>query len=235
MGFGWIIKSENNIPLTFHGNTILLPSFTKAECFAILTALLVSPSHFTINIFTDSLNCINTFHHITNALTSTRRILKIPNQQIWRTINFLMKKKHLTINFSKIKAHSGDQYNDLADAEAKKGLDVPPITINPKFVPDATMIPMWDSLGPIDRDIRKFAKNITDAKTFDSSRTILLWSLYLHTILFRPSIGPHTNMATTQRHWEHMQLRKIQKTAFTLITFYYAAISLSFFIRTIAT
>ncbi|CAB4426572.1 unnamed protein product [Rhizophagus irregularis] len=123
MGFGWIIKSENNIPLTFHGNTILLPSFTKAECFAILTALL---------------------------------------------------KKHLTINFSKIKAHSGDQYNDLADAEAKKGLDVPPITINPKFVPDATMIPMWDSLGPIDRDIRKFAKNITDAKTFDSSRTILL-------------------------------------------------------------
>ncbi|EXX52792.1 hypothetical protein RirG_249950 [Rhizophagus irregularis DAOM 197198w] len=66
------------------------------------------------------------------------------------------------------KAHSGDFYNDLADKEAGKGLNVPPITINPKFIPDVAMIPMWDCIGPIDRDIRKFCQNITDAVTFDS-------------------------------------------------------------------
>ncbi|CAG8720030.1 2974_t:CDS:1, partial [Rhizophagus irregularis] len=58
--------------------------------------------------------------------------------------------------FNKVKAHSNNIY--LADAEAKKGLDVPPIIIDPKFIPDATMSPMWDSLGTINKDIRKFTK-----------------------------------------------------------------------------
>ncbi|PKY40925.1 hypothetical protein RhiirA4_454396 [Rhizophagus irregularis] len=65
-------------------------------------------------------------------------------------------------------AHSGDLYNDLADLEAGKGLDASPITINPQFIPDEAMIPMWDCIGPIDRDIRKFCQTITDAITFDS-------------------------------------------------------------------
>ncbi|PKC51732.1 hypothetical protein RhiirA1_483113 [Rhizophagus irregularis] len=34
-------KSLDSTPITFHGNTILTPSSTKAECFTILTALLV--------------------------------------------------------------------------------------------------------------------------------------------------------------------------------------------------
>ncbi|PKY16577.1 hypothetical protein RhiirB3_381862 [Rhizophagus irregularis] len=59
-------------------------------------------------------------------------------------------------------------YTFHADAEAKKGLDVQPIFINPKFVPDATISSFWDSIGTIDRDIRKFSKTITDAQTFDS-------------------------------------------------------------------
>ncbi|PKY44539.1 hypothetical protein RhiirA4_458869 [Rhizophagus irregularis] len=97
---------------TFHGNTSFTPSSsTKAECFAILTALLICPPKSTINIYTDSQN---------------------------------------------------------SDAEAKKGLDVQPIFINPKFVPDATISSFWDYIGTIDRDIRKFSKTITDAQTFDS-------------------------------------------------------------------
>ncbi|PKY57238.1 hypothetical protein RhiirA4_478176 [Rhizophagus irregularis] len=56
----------------------------------------------------------------------------------------------------------------MADAEASKGLDILPISINLKLIPDAIMVPMWDSIGPIDKDIRKFCKNITEAKIFDS-------------------------------------------------------------------
>ncbi|CAG8756485.1 21556_t:CDS:1, partial [Rhizophagus irregularis] len=42
-------------------------------------------------------------------------------------------------NFQKVKAHSGIHFNQLADELAKQGLDIPPISTNPKFLPDAHM------------------------------------------------------------------------------------------------
>lgn len=74
----------------------------------------------------------------------------------------------LNITLHKVRAHSNIYYNDLADVKAKKGLDILPMYINLKFVPDATMSPFWDSIGTIDRDIRKFSIIVTDAHTFDS-------------------------------------------------------------------
>ncbi|CAB4478778.1 hypothetical protein RhiirA5_443197 [Rhizophagus irregularis] len=46
MDFGWIniYRADNNPPYTFYGSTILTPSSTKAESFAILTAVLACPS-----------------------------------------------------------------------------------------------------------------------------------------------------------------------------------------------
>ncbi|PKB98143.1 hypothetical protein RhiirA5_431864 [Rhizophagus irregularis] len=79
---------------------------------------------------------------------------------------------------AEIKAHSGDTYNDLADAEATKGLDASPIIINSK----STMIPLWDSIGSIDRDLRKFCHNIIDAITFDSFTTNSNYNHYLRII-----------------------------------------------------
>lgn len=113
------------------------------------------------------MNCINTFRHVNDCLTSIRQALKIPNHQIWRVIKHLVNKKSINLSLHKVKAHSGDTYNDLADAEATKGLDASPIIINSK----STMIPLWDSIGPIDRDLRKFCHNIIDAITFDSFTT----------------------------------------------------------------
>ncbi|EXX67869.1 ribonuclease H-like domain-containing protein [Rhizophagus irregularis DAOM 181602=DAOM 197198] len=141
MGFGWINidRTDNNPLYTFYGSTILTPSSTKAESFTILTAVLACPYNSDVSIYTDSMNCINTF---------------------------------------RLKAHSGDTYNDLADAEATKGLDASPIIINSK----STMIPLWDSIGSIDRDLRKFCHNIIDAITFDSFTTNSNYNHYLRII-----------------------------------------------------
>lgn len=42
-----------------------------------------------------------------------------------------------------------------------------PIEINPTKIPDSLMTPLWDSLGPIDRDVRKFSQHVTECFTFD--------------------------------------------------------------------
>lgn len=115
-----------------------------------------------------SMNCVHTFQRVDDPLVSMQKILKIPNHDVWRLIKHLTGKKNLTCLLFKVKAHSGDLYNDLADLEAGKGLDASPITINPQFIPDEAMIPIWDCIGPIDRDIRKFCQTITDVITFDS-------------------------------------------------------------------
>lgn len=74
--------------------------------------------------------------------TSMRRFLKINNHHLWRDIKYLILHNNLDVLLHKVKAHSGDLYNDLADAEAKKGLTLPPLHINPKSI-HAIMTPLW--------------------------------------------------------------------------------------------
>ncbi|GET03648.1 ribonuclease H-like domain-containing protein [Rhizophagus clarus] len=69
MGIGWhITQPSTPLPITFSGSCKHFPSSTKAEAYAICTALLICPPRSKVNIYTDSLCCINTFHTITNAL-----------------------------------------------------------------------------------------------------------------------------------------------------------------------
>jgi hypothetical protein len=56
MGFGWI---ETSTATTFKGATIFNPSSTKSETIAILTTLIAIPDESTVNIYTDSQNCIH--------------------------------------------------------------------------------------------------------------------------------------------------------------------------------
>ncbi|CAB4402750.1 unnamed protein product [Rhizophagus irregularis] len=51
----------------------------------------------------------------------------------------------------------------MADDLANRGRNIPPIGINPKVIPNSLMTPIWDSIRPIDRDIRTYCKNITEA------------------------------------------------------------------------
>lgn len=102
---------------------------------------------------------------ITRSL-SIRRSLKLPNHVAWRFIIYLIESKNLKITFHKVKAHSGDQYNDLADEPANSARLLPPIELNSSKFPGTLMTPIWASLGLIDRDIRRFLREITDCITF---------------------------------------------------------------------
>lgn len=103
MGFGWINidRTDNNPLYTFYGSTILTPSSTKAESFTILTAVLACPYNSDVSIYTDSMNCINTFRRVNDCLTSIRQVLKI--HQIWRVIKHLVNKKSINLSFTKSK------------------------------------------------------------------------------------------------------------------------------------
>ncbi|CAB4415459.1 unnamed protein product [Rhizophagus irregularis] len=105
MGFGWVHKNDTNsdLNMSFFGGTSLLPSSSKAEAYAILTALLVAPTDSVVKIYTDSMNCVHTFQRVNDPLVSTRKILKIPNHDIWRLIKHLIEKKNLTCLLLKLR------------------------------------------------------------------------------------------------------------------------------------
>jgi len=66
MGIGWLLKNEeeNNTDLEFKAANVGWPSSTKAEILAIVTALIVTTPHSTIEIYTDSANAISQFENI---------------------------------------------------------------------------------------------------------------------------------------------------------------------------
>ena len=88
------------------------PSLTKAETAAVLAALLTTPENCKVNIFTDSKV---TMDHYAHNYSSTRLFFKEENNIIWAMIREIIKENNLTVNFHKVKAHSGNYANDEAD------------------------------------------------------------------------------------------------------------------------
>jgi hypothetical protein len=72
MGFGWIEINHNT---TFKGSCILNPSSTKSESYAIFTVLLTVPNNSSIEIHTDSQNCIHNYNTFSNLLISCKKQL----------------------------------------------------------------------------------------------------------------------------------------------------------------
>ncbi|GBC36709.2 ribonuclease H-like domain-containing protein [Rhizophagus irregularis DAOM 181602=DAOM 197198] len=172
MGFAWIETTDatpnsDPPPPSYKGALSFNPSSTKAEVYALLTAIIAVPDNSELDVFTDLLNVIHTFHVVTNKLTSIRRILKCNNHLAWRLIDILITKKSLIVRLHKVKAHSNDYWNDMADGLANAARQLAPYEINPTNLPGSLMTPIWASIAPIDRDIRKFCHNLTDVYTFN--------------------------------------------------------------------
>uniref|UniRef100_U9U7L9 RNase H type-1 domain-containing protein n=1 Tax=Rhizophagus irregularis (strain DAOM 181602 / DAOM 197198 / MUCL 43194) TaxID=747089 RepID=U9U7L9_RHIID len=181
MGFAWIETTDatpnsDPPPPSYKGALSFNPSSTKAEVYALLTAIIAVPDNSELDVFTDLLNVIHTFHVVTNKLTSIRRILKCNNHLAWRLIDILITKKSLIVRLHKVKAHSNDYWNDMADGLANAARQLAPYEINPTNLPGSLMTPIWASIAPIDRDIRKFCHNLTDI------------SLTLNTLASYPSV-----------------------------------------------
>jgi ribonuclease HI len=76
MDFGWI---EPRLNITYKGSCIINPSSTKSESYAILTVLLVVSNNSSIEIHTDSQNCIHNYNTFLDSLISRRKQLNHNN------------------------------------------------------------------------------------------------------------------------------------------------------------
>ncbi|CAB4414594.1 unnamed protein product [Rhizophagus irregularis] len=133
---------------------------------AILTALLVSPVNGQITIHTDSQAAIDSFHKSINLSSiSPRRYNKIDNNILCTSIHYIIRELKLKISFKKVKAHSGDAFNDIADQQAKIGhLHAIPTKILHNHLSNQVATLMWNNQIPIDRDVRKCIGTIVNYK-----------------------------------------------------------------------
>jgi ribonuclease HI len=166
MGFGWI---EPHYNVTFKGSCILNPSSTKSESYAILTALLTLPNNSTVNIYTDSQNCIHNYNNFSNPLLSRRKQLNHNNHLLWTFIMEIIKDKGLKLTLHKVKAHSNNIYNDMVDELATQGLNIEPINLNIKaHAINSLLLPIWNSMGIIDTNHRKWMNKLLQARIFNN-------------------------------------------------------------------
>lgn len=80
----------------------------------------------------------------------------------------IIKKLQLKVHFIKVKAHSGNAYNDIADAQAKIGrLNRIPTNIQYRHLNHQTVTLIWNEQIPIDRDVRKCLGTISNFKKLE--------------------------------------------------------------------
>jgi ribonuclease HI len=116
MGYGWITSNLTNTNISYNGSLKYFPSSTKAETMAILTVLIVCPELGNVIINTDSQAAIDSFHKSKNLhAMSPRRFNKINNNILWSTIHHIIDTLSIRVKLIKVKAHSGNKFNDLAD------------------------------------------------------------------------------------------------------------------------
>ncbi|PKY17728.1 hypothetical protein RhiirB3_430406 [Rhizophagus irregularis] len=169
MGYGWILANHLNDNIFYSGSLKFFPSSTKAETMAILTALIICPPNSIVEIYTDSQAAIDAFHKSKNLHSiSPRRFNKINNNILWSTIHHIIKKLSIKVSLFKVKAHSGDHYNDVADTLAKAGrLILTPTTVNHEHLPSQILTLEWNEEIPLDKDVRKCIGTIINYKKIE--------------------------------------------------------------------
>src|SRR5215216_27861 len=150
----------------FNASIEYWPSSTRAEIFAILSALIISPKHSTIQIYTDSQTTIHGFYsHITQQSFSIRTKEKSANYTLWYLIQYIMESSELQVYLHKVKAHNGDLSNNIADSLAKAGRDLPSLSPSLVHTPRLSLIYAFNNI-PIESSIRQFFKNLSSASNF---------------------------------------------------------------------
>ncbi|GET04391.1 RNA-directed DNA polymerase from mobile element jockey-like [Rhizophagus clarus] len=170
MTAGFIRVSDTN--LITHSFTTTIenwPSSLRAELFAILLSLIVSPHGCRVDINTDSQNSINIIQRIYNNPTfSIRDYFRLPNNNIViNNIVSIIKAKNLTLRFNKVKAHNNNYFNELIDQECKAAHydSTPALIIKQHYFDNIKFIPQWGSI-PIERKLRKFITDSSNIKNY---------------------------------------------------------------------
>ncbi|PKC03998.1 hypothetical protein RhiirA5_422927 [Rhizophagus irregularis] len=87
---------------------------------------------------------------------SPRRFNKINNNILWSSIHYIIKTLSLQVKLLKIKAHSGNHFNDIVDIQAKLGHTQPiPTTILHDHLLNQTITLSWNKEIPLNKDVCK--------------------------------------------------------------------------------
>ncbi|GBC51436.1 ribonuclease H-like domain-containing protein [Rhizophagus irregularis DAOM 181602=DAOM 197198] len=137
-----------------------------------MTALLAVLNNAEVAIYTDSQAAIEGINHMLDASyrINRRKFLKMNNYIILFTIYDLIKTKSLTLNLHKVRGHSGNRWNDMADEIAKQGRDaasynndrIIDIRLLRSFSFPLTFLPVWNNIS-IDRHIKSFTRLVADS------------------------------------------------------------------------
>src|SRR5215216_810083 len=140
---------------------------TNAEIFALLMTLFVCPFGSFVNINTDSLSMILSYNHLlrNNVCVYPSLLFKTPFYIYWCFIFKLIEQKQLTLSLVKVKAHSGNPFNEKVDLLAKSVLTDTPLSLSFSRVPYLSFIPTFQS-HPINKEIRPFFKDFINSKSF---------------------------------------------------------------------
>jgi exonuclease III/ribonuclease HI len=162
MGAAWIQTKGPMLLSSFKCGIQDWPSSCRAEAVAILIALLATPGDNKVTIVTDSRSCIETFRSLSkiDPKRTHRKWLKIKNWSVWNNIMEVVKKKNIKLSLKKVKAHSGEEYNERADQLAKEANQLPAIEWNFKGGKYVQTAMKWKGTI-VEKAPREFIKQVT--------------------------------------------------------------------------
>lgn len=161
MGAAWIQVTGPNPGSFFTSGVDNWPSALRAELTAIVLVLLVVPNKCSIEIRTDSASCISIYNTLSrpHPKNSIKKMMKIPNWQLWMRLLDLITRKEISLQLTKVKAHSNDKWNKEVDKLAKQAKEEPELVWEDCLQPKALTTASWNGI-PIDISLRTFIKDI---------------------------------------------------------------------------
>ncbi|PKC52607.1 hypothetical protein RhiirA1_481131, partial [Rhizophagus irregularis] len=165
MAYAWTAIDPDGFILESHYNNIssIFPSALRSEIFALLHGLDSLPQNSKITVATDCAQLLSLWSLYVDA-PFIPRMLKESNHLLWSSIRTIMLQKNLDVTLIKVPAHADDPLNNHVDALAKAAHTDSHLSSCPPSELMAPCILQFNSL-PVDMNIRKFIRDIFDAKS----------------------------------------------------------------------
>jgi ribonuclease HI len=162
MGVAWYnTKTE----YTFKHKVTGIVSSTTPESLAILLVLEITPSNWSVNVYTNSQSVVYRLYSVIFGKyenTPILHIFKTSNWQIWKTIYYIIYLKNLLVSVIKIKVHSDNSFNNTADTLAKEGCYLSnSVYVYNNLAASRIHFALTNRETIIERNTRKFLKHIT--------------------------------------------------------------------------
>src|ERR1044071_6468121 len=170
MTFAFLQTNPRSREVSFQGCIENWPSSTRAELAAVVSAVLVSPPNCAVIINTDSNSIISHFNEIsTNFHVSPRYIMKETDNLLWTILREVLQINNITLTFQKVRAHSGDLYNEKVDKLSKaahNNQDINILMVNASQFDTMNVLPKWKKFN-IETNFRKFIAQLSRNTGFE--------------------------------------------------------------------